>query len=209
MGHWLDDIESQEKKKSRSASSSARVQDKKFRIQQNYEKNKKLYDGFIEKLNELVDRVNELPVEHREVFGKISSKEKQSKLDNKLHYFSSSRRKTKVQFKNLLRPLSNVHFKHVRLIYFNVAKIMDKVEIEIKEDLLEKKRKDGKLDTDLDKHKSKKPREEDREGFHNVYYYDMNLLTDELAYKIIDWLAFHEDLGHLPVIHDGEPRFRD
>jgi hypothetical protein len=209
MAHWLDEIERLESRKHRSASSSARVQDKKFRIQQNYQKNKEIYDGFINKMKSLAERVNNLPIEYRDVFGKITFKAKNSKLDNQLNYFSSSRRLQKLQFKSLLNPLKQVHFKHVRVIYLNVAKIMDKVEIELLEEYLEKKRKDGQLVSD-EAHKlfAHKPHS-DINKFHEVYYYDMSKLNDELALNIIDWLAFHEEIEHIPVIEQGEVRFKE
>jgi len=198
-----------EARKHRSASDSARIQDKKFRIQQNYEKNHEVYDGFISKLDGLVERVNSLPLEHREEFGKISSRDKDSKLHNHLHFFSSSRRTQKVMFKDLLHPFKNTHFKHVRVVYFNVAKIMDKVEVEILEELLEKKRRDGKVVPEHESGKDFRKPQEDKDKFHEVYYYDMDRLSDELAYQVLDWLAFREDLNHLPILRDGESRFKE
>lgn len=210
MGHWLDDIERHESKKHRSARDSARIQDKIFRIKQNYEKNKEVYEAFIEKLSNLVDRTNNLPMEYREEFNKIKSKYKESKLKNHLYYFSSSRRQQRMQFKGLLNPLKSVHYKHVRIIYFNVAKLIDKVEVELREELLEKKRRDGQVIPEVDtKNKVIKPSEDGHAKFHQVYYYDMNKLTPELAYKVLDWLAFKEELDHIPVVEEGEPRFRD
>lgn len=207
MTHWLDDIERLESRKHRSASESARIQDKKFRIQQNYDKNRAVYDGFMEKMDSLVDRVNNLPLEYREVFGKIGSRVKDSKLDNHLHLYSSSRRTQKFQFKSFLQPLKNTHYKHVRVIYFNVAKIMDKAEVEILEEFLEKKRRDGKIIPEHESgSKSRKP-QSDNDKFHEIYYYDMDKLDDDLAYKVLDWLAFKENVDHLPVIHEGESRF--
>jgi hypothetical protein len=209
VAHWLDEIERLENRKNRSASDSARIQDKKFRIQQNYSKNHEIYDGFIGKLDNLVERVNSLPMEHRDVFGKINSRDKDSKLDNHLHFFSSSRRTEKMQFKSILQPFKSVHFKHVRVIYFNVAKIMDKAEVEILEELLEKKRRDGKVVQEHEMGKDFKKPHSDKDKFHEIYYYDIEKLTDELAYQILDWLAFREDLHHLPIIRDGEQRFQE
>jgi hypothetical protein len=207
--HWLDDIERQESRRRGSSSSSARVQDKKFRIQQNYNKNKEIYEAFTGKLQSLVHRVNNLPMIHREVFGKINEQEKNSKLDNHLVMFSSSRRIEKTEFKSILNPFATVHYKHVRVIYFNVAKLMDKVEVEIYEELLEKKRHDGKvIEEHEDPHHTHKPHS-DKEKFHEIYYYEMEKLTDELAISIIDWLAFHEEVQHISIVHDGEPRFKD
>ena len=207
--HWLDEIEQQESRRKGSASGSARVQDKKFRIRQNYQKNKDAYDGFIGKLQSLVNRVNLLPMEHREVFGKINEKIKDTRLDNHLSNFSSSRRIEKTEFKNILHPFKTIHYKHIRVIYFNVAKLMDKVEVEIYEELLEKKRHDGQVIPEhVSSHQSHKPQSE-KEKFHEIYYYEMVQLTDELAIRIIDWLAFHEEVEHIPIVHDGEPRFEE
>jgi len=209
MSYWLDEIERQESRRRGSTSGSARVQDKKFRIQQNYQKNKETYDGFISKLQGLVERVNNLPIEHREVFGKINAKQKESRLDNHLSHFSSSRRTEKTEFKNLLHPFKTIHYKHVRVIYFNVAKLMDKVEVEIYEELLEKKRRDGKIILEHENPKEFNKPHSEKDKFHEIYYYEMGKLNDELAFKIIDWLAFHEEVNHVPIVHDGEPRFKE
>jgi hypothetical protein len=209
MSHWLDDIERLESRKKGSASGSARVQDKKFRIQQNYQKNKEDYEAFISKMHGLIDRVNSLPLQYREVFGKINIKQKETRLDNHLNYYSSSQRTEKTEFKNLLHPFKTVHYKHVRVIFFNVAKLMDKVEVEIYEELLEKKRRDGKV---IEAHENSKdfhkPHSE-RGKFHEVYYYEMDRLDEDLALKIIDWLVFREEVGHIPIVTGGEPRFKE
>jgi hypothetical protein len=209
LTHWLEELERKENRRRRSASDSARVQDKKFRIKQNYDKNKQTYDGFIRKIFDLAERVNTLPTEHREDFGKINAKKKQTKLNNKLSYFSSSRRVQKTEFRGILNPFKTVHYKHIRVIFFNIAKVMDKIEVEIKEEYLEKKRKDGKITDDDVRHDHVKPKNDRKDKFHQIYYYDVNNLTDDFAFKIIDWLAFHENLDHLPVVHDGEKRFED
>ena len=209
MSHWLDEIEQQESRRKGSASGSARVQDKKFRIQQNYQKNKETYGGFISKMQSLVERVNNLPMEHREVFGKINTKQKESRLDNHLSYFSSSRRTEKTEFKNLLHPFKMIHYKHVRVIFFNVAKLMNKVEVEIYEELLEKKRRDGQIVAAHENPKDPHKPHSEKDRFHVIYYYEMGKLNDELAYRIIDWLSFHEEVNHIPIVLEGEPRFKE
>ena len=209
LSHWLEEIERIESRKHRSASDSARIQDKKFRIQQNYAKNKGAYESFLQKLNGLVERVNNLPLEYRELFGKINGKAKSSRLDNHLHYFSSSRRIQRMQFKNFLQPFKNVHFKHIRVIYFNVAKVMDKVEVEILEEFLEKKKHDGKVIPEQESGKRSSGSQNSQDKFHEIYYYDIGKLNEELALATIDWLVFREDVDHLPVVHDGEPRLAD
>jgi hypothetical protein len=209
VSHWLDEIESREGKRRRSARESARIQDKMFRIQQNFEKNKERYNSFIATLDNLIGRVNDLPMEHREIFGKLKSQAKQTRLDNKLHIFSASKRAQKTEFKSILRPFRTVHYKHVRVIYFNIAKIMDKVEVEIREELLEKKRRDGQMIPEHEVHLgSRKPTGQQKDKFHMIYYYDIDNLDEDFALRIIDWLVFREDLHHLPIIRDGEPRFK-
>ena len=114
-----------------------------------------------------------------------------------------------MQFRSIFQPFKNIHFKHVRVIYFNVAKLMDKVEVEIYEELLEKKRHDGKVIPEHeDPHKSSKPHSE-KDKYHEIFYYEMNKLTDELALQIIDWLSFRAEVQHIPIIAEGEPRFRE
>lgn len=209
MSHWLDDIERLESRKKGSASGSARVQDKKFRIQQNYQKNKEIYEAFISKLQSFIERVNNLPFEYREIFGKINIKQKDTRLDNHLNYYSSSQRTEKTEFKNLLHPFRTVHYKHVRVIFFNVAKLMDKVEVEIYEEHLEKKRRDGQVVEEYENPKDFHKPHSERDKFHEIYYYEMDRLDDELALKIIDWLVFREEVNNIPIVIDGEPRFKE
>jgi hypothetical protein len=209
VAHWLDEIERQESRRKGSGSNSARVQDKKFRIQQNYTKNKEIYDGFVVKMQSLVNRVNSLPIEHREVFGKINEQEKNSKLDNHLTMFSSSRRVEKTEFKSILHPFKTIHYKHVRVIYFNVAKLIDKAEVEIYEEHLEKKRRDGQVVAEHEDPNHVHKPHSDKEKFHEIFYYDMAKLNDDLAFRIIDWLVFREEVSHIPIVVDGEPRFKE
>jgi hypothetical protein len=209
MSHWLDDIERLESRKKGSASGSARVQDKKFRIQQNYQKNKEVYEAFFSKLQGLIERVNNLPLQYREEFGKINIKQKETRLDNHLNYYSSSRRVEKTEFKSILRPFSTVHYKHVRVIFFNIAKLMDKIEVEIYEELLEKKRRDGKIIEEHENPKDFHKPHSETDKFHEIYYYEMDKMDGELALKIIDWLVFREEVNSIPIVTEGEPRFKD
>jgi hypothetical protein len=209
MAHWLDEIERKESRRRGSGSSSARVQDKKFRIQQNYNKNKEVYEAFITTMMNLVNRVNSLPIQYREAFGKINSHRKDTRLDNHLTYFSGSTRVEKTKFRDIFHPFKSIHYKHVRVIYFNVAKLMDKVEVEIYEEMLEKKRHDGKvIPSHEDPNLHHKP-SSDKDKFHEIFYYDMSRLNDDLAIRIIDWLAFKEEVQHIPIVLEGEPRFKE
>jgi hypothetical protein len=86
---------------------------------------------------------------------------------------------------------------------------MDKVEVEIREEFLEKKRRDGKVVPEHETPKEFRKPQSEKDKFHEIYYYDMAKLTDDLAYQILDWLAFKENVDHVPIVMDGEPRFRE
>jgi hypothetical protein len=197
MINWLEEAEQELDKKKDSKKHSARVLDKKFRIQENYKKNKDKYDRFIAKLNELVDRVNNLPIEKKQPFGYINSKEKKSKLNNHLNYFSSSNRIEKLRFRGFLKLFKLSHYKNVRVIYFSVSRHIDIIGIEIKEHSLLKERIKASSNTD-DKKGAKGSKHKDQERIHFKFAWDMNKLDDELAIQVISWLAFKEDIRNLP-----------
>jgi len=67
-------------------------------------------------------------------------------------------------------------FKHIRVIYFSISKEMGKVDIEYKEKYLPKG------------HHEKYTSNES----HFLYELDFDILTEELSYRIINWLAFKE-----------------
>lgn len=200
MAHWLEEAERKIHRREKRPSESVRIQEKKFLIQQNYEKNKEVYDGFINKLKELVERVNNLPMEMRDPFGHMDAVEKESKLDNHLVYFSS---KVRIRKKTILPKFPFIkftNFKHIRVIYFCVSKYTGKVEVEVKENFLKKTRKDGHVD-DAPKHPHHRE-EDDQDNMDIIFLWDMEKLDNELAYKIIDWLAFKEELSYLPFKPD-------
>ncbi len=197
MINWLEEAEQELEKKKGSKKHSARILDKKFRIQENYKKNKDKYDEFIAKLNELVDRVNNLPIEKKQPFGYINSKEKKSRLNNHLNYFSSSNRIEKLKFRGLLKLFKLSHYKNVRVIYFSVSRHMDIVGIEIKERSLLKERIKAGSKTD-EKKGDTGSKHKDQDSIHFKFAWDMNKLDDELAIQVISWLAFKEDMRNLP-----------
>ena len=86
---------------------------------------------------------------------------------------------------------------------------MDKVEVEVLEEFLEKKRRDGKVVPEYESGKGFKKPESDNNKFHEIFYYQMDKLDETLAYQVIDWLAFRENVEHLAVVHEGEPRFEE
>ncbi len=193
MSHWLEEAEREEqRKKQKPALESARIQDKKFRIARNYEKNKDAYDEFIEMLLDLCSRANQLPPEKRIPWKQIEFYEKESRLENHLYVISTDESFDKTITIKAFPFVKNQHYRHVHKIYLSVSKEMGKVDIEVKDDYIAKTRlrEDGKEET--------KTLNDGLTRVHLMFIYDISRLNRDLAYKILDWLAFKEELKSLP-----------
>lgn len=194
MAHWLEDAESSHKKsKHRSGSMSRRIAEKKIAISRNYEKNKTAYEAFSETMYNLVQRVNKLPEEMREPFGKLRAAPKKTKLNNYLNIFASSRREQKFNLFSLLR-LKPTHAKHIRVLYLYISKVEGFVNLEIKENYLIRKRipesgSESKRD-------DKKPGHS-KERIHVIMKYAIAKLDEQTGLEIIDWLVFRKQLQDL------------
>ena len=211
MSDWLEEAERRQRyKEKRSVRSSSKILENKERIRNNYEKNRNLYENFIYDLNDLLERINNLPSKYRKDFGKIIYKSKESKLNTHLNFYTSSRRLKKRRFKNLQSLFKFSHQKNVRIVYFSVSKHIDKIEVEIKEVSMfrEKIRRDklenGKkkaLKTKNDKI-SKDDHEESNDKIKLLFHYEMEKLNKDFAKEFIDWLAFKKNTEQLPIPAD-------
>lgn len=153
----------------------------------NYMSNKRLYDDFVSLMYQLVDRVNLLSPEKRESFGLVDARSKDSKLNNQLNIFSTSRRVIRHGRTNVFAWFKKYRFKHYRVMYINVSKVPGKAEIEFKENYLIR----TVLSSRKTKGKTKPAGHADR--LHVLYYMDIAILNQELALEIIDWLAFAKE----------------
>lgn len=178
---------------------SKRIAEKKQAIRENYEKNQELYDNFIQIMINLVNRVNELPEAYREVFKKIQSASKKTKLDNHLHFFSSSRREQKYDFFSFswLKP---THAKHIRVFYVFLSKEDGYVNFEIKENYLLRKRISESSKEKKEEEKNKSTHSKER--VHVIYRFPMNRLNENTGLQIIDWLVFKKQIQELPIWTD-------
>jgi hypothetical protein len=77
------------------------------------------------------------------------------------------------------------------VLYVSVSKHMDKVDLELKESNLERKRK--RLDS-----KNSLPHD-DKDRVDVVFHLPFEKLNDEFARIALDWLAFKADLEELPL----------
>jgi len=184
MDNWLEEIEGREKKKvTLSEKAKQRIHAKKEKVLLNYNKNGSTFDDFIKNLNELISRVNSLPEDERSDFIEIDSRHKKTEFENHLNIFSSSKRVYISKKKYYLFGKKNYRFKYVRIIFFNISKEFDKVEIEIKEKYLPKGHKRKYL----------------KEDIHRLYKLNFDILNNQLAYQIINWLAFKKDINNLSI----------
>jgi hypothetical protein len=200
MPHWLEEAEREEQRRREKPSrESAKVQDKIFRIRENYKVNKKTYEDFIAYFFDLCSRANNLPAEKKLPWNKIDFRNKESKLDNHLYYASTSESLDKIVKTTAFPFIKRQHYKHVRSVHYNISKKMNYAEVEIRDDYLAKTRlksNDSEKDKILD------------DGFPKVkvvFEYEIEKLERDLAIKILDWLAFKADVSSLPF---GEEHFK-
>lgn len=194
MGHWLEEVENRQKKsRHHSRNFRKKISEKKRHIRENYEKNKELYNGFLEIMYGLVKRVNDLPDELRDPFRKINAVSKKSKLDNYLNYFYTSKREQKYDFFSFLW-MKPIHAKHIRSFYIYVSKNEGLVNFELKENFLIRKRETGE-ERDKKSHHEKSNRSKDR--MHVIYHFPITKLDKNTGLELIDWLAFKKPLHEL------------
>jgi len=190
MGHWLEEAE----KDGRYAEPGSSLQHertvhKKERILANYIRFKLQYDEFISMMYHFIDRVNNLPLAKRVPFGLMEARPKDSKLNNHLNIYSSSRRIVRPGRTGLFSWFRKYHFKHIRVLYIHVPQVPGKAEIEIKENYIVRTALNSKSKSG----KGIKPAGK-AEKLHVLFFFDMNNLNNEVALDIIDWLAFSREI---------------
>ena len=193
MGNWLEEAEREVRRNEPGfRASTDRIKIKKDRIRENYLKIQPAYDGFIQEMNKLIDRVNTLPLEKRQNFGKIDAKSKASKLDNELYIFSSSTRIKRRTIKKISSFFKPSHFKHVRVFFISISKNEGRVDVELKDSYLVRERM-----------KSHSKRKEDQDSDKNqklnlLLSEDISCFNKDAAMSIVSWLAFKNDVDSLP-----------
>lgn len=192
MSNWLEEAERRSSLRQMQGQSE-RLQVRIDRIRENYERNKEVYDRFIAVLKNLIIRANNLPPEFRVPFGKINIKSKPTRLQNHLYIFSSSQRIRKRKEKDFWSWFFPAHFKHIRVVFLSVSKHLDQVDLEIKEAMLEKRR------MRLEERRTSPPGKPSRDHTDLVIHLPMNDLTNHLADKLLDYLAFKCELKDIPI----------
>lgn len=193
MSNWLEEAESKKALDEEVVSISQRIAQKKDEVRQNYQANKELYEGFIKQLEELSERVNDLPMEYRNSFGKINFRVKESKLDNHLYYLTSSKRIKRRLRNSLFTYLKKYNFKHIRVGYFTISREMGMMDIELKENLLLRVRM--KSTGDGKRSSSRRRKNDHKKDF--VFRVELNTINKDTAMDIIDWLAFRKPMEEI------------
>jgi len=193
MSNWLEEAESKKALEEENTSITRRIEQKKEAILQNYQANKALYEGFINHMEDLANRVNELPMEYRETFGKINFRLKESKLNNHLYYLSSSKRIRRRLRKSIFTIFKKYSFKHIRVGYFTVSREMGMVDIELKENLLLRVRM--KSNGDDRKTSTRRKKNDHRKDF--VFRLELSKISETTSMDIIDWLAFRKKMDKI------------
>ncbi len=132
--HWIDKAEQSKNKREHTRTEiHTRIDHKKDDVIHNWDKNKDQYLAALDKIEQFINRINNLPRESRLEFGRIESKEKNSSLQNHLIKYTSSRRRVIRKFDGLFSPFKAKHYKNTRNIFISLSRKLDYVLIETKE----------------------------------------------------------------------------
>ncbi len=198
MSNWLEEAERNIVTGNDHSKLEDKLQNKKEKIRKNYLDNQLAYDTFIADLKKLVDRVNHLPAESRDPFGKISFYTKESKLNNHLHYISSSARIKKRMFKNVFHLFKTYTFKRIRVVYLTVSSHEGKMDVELKENMLLRVR----MTRAGENERLKDPRRKNKDRKDFLFRFDLNNMNGSEPRDIIDWLAFKKEMEEI-LFFDG------
>lgn len=198
MSNWLEEAERNIVTGNDQNKLEDKLQNKKEKIRKNYLDNQLAFDAFIADLKKLVDRVNHLPAENRDPFGKISFYTKESKLNNHLHYISSSARIKKRMFKNVFHFFKTYTFKRIRVVYITVSSHDGKIDIELKENMLLRVR----MTRAGENERLKDPRKKNKDRKDFLFRFDLNSMNGSEPRDIIDWLAFKKEMEEI-LFFDG------
>jgi len=189
MDSWLKQVEADQNKHSVSKERAHRhIQERRLRIESNYANIKEEYGTLVQLFKNMTLRVNSLPIETRQDFGKIRYSFKQTDLNNQLHIFSTSRKVSLRKLTWLLPFIRKIRAKHIRVLFLTVSREPGMVELELKESLLQKR------DIKKDESSSESRRRETRKRINLLYTMPISEVTETIAYELLDWLSFHQEL---------------
>lgn len=192
--HWIDEAEQQKNKREHKRDEiHSKIDQKKVDVLNNWNKNKDRYLAAINKLDEFIERINNLPRETRLLFGRIEGKEKNSSLHNHLVKYTSSRRRIIRSFNGIFSPFKPKHYKNTRNIFISLSRKLDYVFVETKEinaPRIRLNEEEENTFSKLRKYFKKKEKSIIKRSKNNIKISDFN---EEFILYFIDYLAFKND----------------
>lgn len=208
--HWIDEAEQNKNKRERTRKViHGKIDQKKGDVQLNWDKNKDQYLDAINKLEEYINRINDLPRESRLEFGRIEFKEKNSSLHNHLIKYSSSRRRVIRRFDGLFSPFKAKHYKNTRNIFLSLSRDFGYVFIETKEinaPRIRLNEEDDSTFASLFKLLKRKDKSFVQRAKSKI---KITELTDEFALYFIDFLAYKNNGKEHFFVNDISKEFED
>jgi len=192
--HWIEEAEQHKNKHSNTRETiHDRIDKKKVDVNANWDIIKADYLALISKLENYIDRINNLPRDSRLEFGRIEAKEKESSLHNHLIKYTSSRRRIIRKFSGLFSPYKARHYKNSRNVFLSISRETDYILVETKEITAPRIRLDENIESTFQwffryfkiKEKPIVNRAKNK--------MKISELDDEFALYFIDFLAFRND----------------
>lgn len=197
MTHWLEDAEEKlYRRKDKKIEILDRIDTKKDDVKHNKELIENEYLDVIDQMVSIIQRINNLPRHNRIPFGQIYAKQKENKLDNLLHKFHSSRRIVSREFKSILKPFKEQHYKNTRSFFISIGRgkrevLLEYKDIKVKRVRLNDQAKEfwGRIPL-INLFFRKKEVHDVRENITNI---KIELFDNQFILDHIDWLAFKSD----------------
>lgn len=197
MSHWLEEAEQKVyKRKDKKSEIQDRIDTKKDDVKTNREIIENEYLDLIDQMVSIIQRINNLPRHNRIPFGQIYAKQKENKLDNLLHKFHSSRRIVSKEFKSVIKPFKEQHYKNTRSFFISIGRNKRQVLLEYKDIKVKRVR----LNDQVKEFWSKIPiigllfkKKEEHDIKEHIINIAIDKFSKEFILEHVDWLAFKSD----------------
>lgn len=197
MTHWLEEAEQKvDKRKNKKVEIHDRIDTKKEDVKANRDIIENEYLDLIDQFVSIIQRINNLPRHNRMPFGQIYAKQKENKLDNLLHKFHSSRRIVSREFKSLVKPFKEQHYKNTRSFFISIGRnkrelLLEYKDIKVKRVRLNDQMKEVWAKIPIIKLLVKKKEVHDVKE--NIVSINIDKFNKEFILEHIDWLSFKSD----------------
>lgn len=194
MTHWLEEAEQKiDKRKEKKTEILDRIDTKKEDVRSNRDIIENEYLDLIDQFVSIIQRINNLPRHNRMPFGQIYAKQKENKLDNLLHKFHSSRRIVSKEFKSVIKPFKEQHYKNTRSFFISIGRNKRELLLEYKDIKVKRVR----LNDQVKEFWAKIPlfnlfvkKKEIHDVKENIVNINIDQFNKDFILEHIDWLAF-------------------